>query len=172
MYGKCAKRNQKNPYDVCREMTNEFDIPLYIKNKKREIEYVRRSDIHKNVKDIDKIKVFIPGSAGTGQDAMVLGKPWLASSPSVCTQTFIYAAFSTKKEAENFICYYKTKFFRAMVAAVKITQSAANDVYQFVPKLDMKKEWSDEELFKKFEINDSDKKYINRIIAKWEDVDD
>ena len=59
-----------------------------------------------------------------------------------------------------------------MVAAVKITQSAANDVYQFVPKLDMKKEWSDEELFKEFEINDSDKKYINRIIAKWEDVDD
>ena len=128
--------SKKNPFDVSPFRSEEFNIPLYIKNKVREIEFVRRSDIHKNERDIYKIKVFMPGAAGTGQDAIILGKPWLAESPSVCTQTFIYASFSTSNEAQNFISYYKTKFFRSLVSAVKITQSAANDVYQFVPLQD------------------------------------
>ena len=164
--------SRKNPYDINGEMTAEFNLPLYIKNKIREIEYVRRSDVNKNTQDIDKIKVFVPGSAGSGQDSMVLGKPWLASSPSVCTQTFIYAAFDSNTEAENFIGYYKTKFFRALVSAVKITQSAANDVYRFVPKVNLKESWDDDKLFSKFHISDPDQKYINSIIDNWEDGDE
>lgn len=161
--------SKKNPYDVSTFQTDEFDLPLYIKNKKREIEYVRRSDIRKNTNAIDRVKVFIPGAAGTGQDSMILGKPWLAQSPSVCTQTFIFADFDNEKQANNFISYYKTKFFRALVSAVKITQSAANDVYQFVPALSFEETWTDSKLFDLFNISQTDREYINNMISDWND---
>lgn len=161
--------SKKNPYDVSPMPTKEFNIPLYIKNKVREIEYVRRKDIHKNEQAIDRVKVFVPGAAGTGQDSMILGKPWLASSPSVCTQTFIYADFDNMEQAKNFISYYTTKFFRALVSAVKITQSAANDVYQFVPALDFNESWDDDKLYKLFKIEKEDQEYINNLIADWND---
>lgn len=161
--------SKKNPYDVSPMPSQEFNIPLYIKNKVREIEYVRRKDIHKNEKDIDRVKVFVPGAAGTGQDKMILGKPWLATSPSVCTQTFIYADFDNILQAKNFISYYTSKFFRALVSAVKITQSAANDVYQFVPALDFNESWDDNKLYELFEIGKEDQAYINNLIADWND---
>ena len=161
--------SKKNPYNVSPICSEEYNLPLYIKNKVREVEYVRRADIHKNEHDINRVKVFMPGAAGTGQDTMILGKPWLASAPSVCTQTFIYAAFDSESEAKNFISYYKTKFFRALVSAVKITQSAANDVYQFVPAVSFNEPWTDEKLFKMFDIKQPEQDYINSIIADWND---
>lgn len=161
--------SKKNPFDVSSFRNEEFNTPLYIKNKVREIEYVRRSDIRKNINDIDKIKVLMPGAAGTGQDSMILGKPWLTQSPSVCTQTFIYASFETIDEAKNFMSYYKTKFFRALVSAVKITQSAANDVYQFVPAVDFTEKWDDTKLYDLFSIKESDREYINNLISDWND---
>lgn len=161
--------SKKNPYDVSPIRTNEFDLPLYIKNKVREVEYVRRKDIHKNEQAIDRVKVLVPGAAGTGQDSMILGKPWLATSPSVCSQTFIYADFDNIEQAKNFISYYTSKFFRALVSAVKITQSAANDVYQFVPALDFNQEWNDEKLYKLFDIGEEEQKYINNLISDWND---
>ena len=164
--------SKKNPYDVSPFRTEEFDLPLYIKNKIREIEYVRKKDIRKNVQDIELVKVLLPGAAGTGQDSMILGKPWIATPPSVCTQTFIYAGFTSIAEAENFIKYYTTKFFRAMVASVKITQSAANDVYRFVPALSLKEAWTDEKLFKLFELNEDECKYIENLIDDWKDNND
>jgi hypothetical protein len=165
-------KSKKNPFDVSPFRTDEFDLPLYIKNKVREIEFVRRSDIRKNKQAIDRIKVLVPGAAGTGQDSMILGKPWLAQSPSVCSQTFIYADFDNVKEANNFISYYKTKFFRALVSAVKITQSAANDVYQFVPAVSFTESWNDEKLFKLFVIGEQEQEYINNLIADWNDTED
>ena len=161
--------SKKNPYDVSPLQTDEFNIPLYIKNKVREIEFVRRKDIHKNEQAIDRVKVFVPGAAGTGQDSMILGKPWLATSPSVCSQTFIYADFDTIEQAKNFISYYTTKFFRALVSAVKITQSAANDVYQFVPALNFNESWNDEKLYKLFDISEEEQIYINNLISDWND---
>ena len=56
-----------------------------------------------------------------------------------------------------------------MVSAVKITQSAANDVYQFVPALDFNESWDDEKLFALFELSKPDSEYINNLIADWND---
>ena len=108
------RTSKKNPLDVFENSTNEHDVLLYhVENNKRKIEYVRRTDITKNEKDIDKFKVFIPGSGGSGDDDLVLGKPEYAPPHSVCSQSFLYAAFDSEKEAKNFIGYLRTKFFRA-----------------------------------------------------------
>lgn len=111
-------------------------------------------------------KVFIPGSGGSGDDDIVLGKPEYAPPHSVCSQSFLYAKFATENEARNFILYLKTKFFRALVAAVKISQAAPNKVYQFVPLQDFSVSWTDEKLYNKYALSASQIQYIETMYRK------
>ena len=170
------RTSPKNPFDVFTTKTTEHDVKLYhIENQKRKIEYVRLSDIKKNTGAIDSVKVFVTGAGGSGNDPKVMGEPELAPRHSVCSQSYLYAAFKTTEEAENFIKYIRTKFFRILVAAMKITQSAPSKVYRFVPLQDFSNnsdiDWSkpikdiDTQLYKKYGLGEDDINYIeNRII--------
>lgn len=161
------RSSKKNPLDVFTTSTAEHDVLLYhVENNKRKVEYIRRSDITKNRSDIDTYKVFIPGSGGSGDDDIVLGKPEYAPPHSVCSQSFLYAKFSTENEARNFILYLKTKFFRALVAAIKISQAAPNKVYQFVPLQDFSVSWTDAKLYSQYSLSDSQIQYIETMYRK------
>ncbi len=171
------KKSKKNPMNVFEKSSRQHDVYLYhVENNKRKIEFMSRNDIHKNEQDIDKYKVFVPGSGGSGDDDLILGKPWFAPKHSVCSQSFIYAAFETEKEAKNFISYLNTKFLRALVAAIKISQAAPNKVYRFVPLQDFSKEWTDAELYKKYNLSKEEIEYIEKRIryidenASYEEV--
>ena len=158
------RSSKKTPLDVFTTSTAEHDVLLYhVENNKRKVEYVRRKDITKNESDIDTYKVFIPGS---GDDNIVLGKPEYAPPHAVCSQSFLYAKFSTEKEAQNFILYLKTKFFRALVAAIKISQAAPNKVYQFVPLQVFSVSWTDAKLYSKYLLSDSQTQHIETMYRK------
>lgn len=155
------RSSKKNPLSVYETCSVEHDVLLFhVENNKRKVEYVSRTVLTKNEQDIDKHKVFIPGSGGSGDDDIVLGKPEYAQPHSVCSQSYLYAVFNSEIEAKNFIAYLKTKFFRALVAAIKISQAAPNKVYQFVPLLDFKKSYNDKELFEMFSLNTEQRRYI------------
>lgn len=128
------KTSKKTPFRVFDTRTPSHDLPVYYVEKlERKIAYVDRSQIKKNVQDIDKYKAMFPNTGGSGTDPNVLGKPLFAPAGSVCSQTFIYAPFDTAEEAQNFLKYYKTRFFRFLVSVLKITQHAMRHVYHYVP---------------------------------------
>ena len=142
-----------------------------------------RSQITKNSKYIDYDKVFIPGSGGSGNDKKVLGIPVYAPKNSVCSQSFLFAAFDNKKSAESFLKYIYTKFFRVLVSSIKITQSAPKRVYQFVPLQDFTEnsdiDWSksitnlDQEANAKYEcktINEIDSQLYKKYNFTKEEV--
>lgn len=163
------RTSKKTPFDVFETSSEEHDVLLYhVENNKRKVEYVRLADIVKNKDAVDYHKVFIPGSGGSGDDDIVIGKPEYAPPHSVCSQTFLFAKFASENEAKNFIVYLKTKFLRALVAAIKISQAAPNKVYQFVPLLDMKTTWTDEMLYKKYELSDEEITYIETMYRTME----
>ena len=132
------------------------------------IGYVPYDLIKKNVEDIPLHKVFIPKAAGTGNDPIVVGKPELFPENSVCSQTFLYAGFTTETEAKNFISYIQTKFFRALVSACKISQDLPSKTYRFVPQQDFSKPWSDEELYQKYDLSSDDIAYIESHIKSFD----
>lgn len=72
--------------------------------------------------------------------------------------------FSNENEAKNFISYLKTKFFRALVSAMKITQHAQTSVYHFVPMQDFTHSWTDADLFKKYDLSPDEVKYVESMI--------
>jgi hypothetical protein len=169
------RTSTKTPFSVYTTANAQHDIMLYhIENQKRKTEYVCKDDIKKNKQDINKYKVFIPIAGGSGNDEKVLGDPEYAPKNSVCSQSFLYAAFEGEVEAKNFVKYVKTYFFRVLVAAIKITQSAPNRVYQFVPLQDFTEnsdiDWSrsikqiDTQLYKKYKLTDEEISFIESMI--------
>ena len=173
------RKSSKNAFKVYTDQSDGHDTLLYhIENNKRKIEFCFKSDIHKNIQDIQKCKVFIPGAGGSGYDSFVLGKPELAPENSVCSQSYLYIPFEHENEAVNFIKYLKTKFFRVLVSARKITQSSPSRVYKFVPLQDFTAnsdiDWTqsipdiNKQLYKKYNLSSEEIAFIESKIKAME----
>lgn len=169
------KTSKKNPMKVYTSTASNHNTLLFhIEKLKRKEEFVDRTLIIKNIWAIDKHKVFIPGAGGSGNDSVVLGRPEYAPMNSVCSQSYLFAAFDSETEAKNFMTYLKTKFLRVLVSAVKISQSAPNRVYRFVPLQDFTAssdiDWTksiaeiDKMLYQKYNFTDEEITYIEKKI--------
>ena len=177
--GSNPKTGKKYSINVFDDSTEEHNTKLFfIEKQKRRVEYVSKNEITKNSNDVDLYKVFIPANAGSGNDPYIIGKPEIAERNSVCSQSYLYAAFEIEEEAVNFVKYMKTKFFRLLVKAAKITQGASSKVYRFVPKQDFSNNsdinWHedieniDHQLCEKYELEQEEMEYINNTIKPLE----
>ena len=94
-------------------------------------EYV---DSHPN---LDKYKVIVPKSNGSGAIGEVLSSPLIGEPLIGVTQTFLtIGAFDTRTEAEACLKYVKTKFARTMLGILKATQDNKKETWRFVPLQD------------------------------------
>lgn len=147
---------------------SEHRITLY---QNGGIGYVNRVALPKGKDLVDKHKVLIP-RAGSGSDSFphsILGKPFLAKSPSACTETYIVAgAYDTIEECNNLMSYISTKFFRFLVLLMKVTQDATSKVYTFVPTQDFSESWTDEKLYEKYGISEKEAEFIDSMIRPME----
>ena len=159
----------KNVVDIYEKAAAEHNTVLYYLDKMtRTTAYINRNSISKNAGDIDKYKVLLPKAAGSGIDSNVVGKPEYAPANSVCSQTYLYVPFATEVEAHNFISYLKTKLFRALVAAYKISQEMPSKTYRFVPIQDFSKVWTDAELYAKYGLSEEEIAFIEARISAME----
>ncbi|HFR3713943.1 TPA: Eco57I restriction-modification methylase domain-containing protein [Streptococcus suis] len=84
-------------------------------------------------------KIFIPKSNGSGAlgevpSTPLIGAPLIGAPLIGATETFLSLGnFSTQLEAENCLKYIKTKFARAMLGVLKITQDNTRDKWAKVP---------------------------------------
>ena len=169
--------SSKTPIKVYAQEDDTHNTALFwIKRNGRCVEYVSRADIKKNVLDIDKPKVFIPEAYGAGESFphQIIGIPEIAPANSVCSQSYLYAAFDTMEEAKNFAKYLCTKFLRVLVCASKVSQHAMSKVYRFVPIQDLTSnsdiDWSksiaeiDAQLYAKYELTNEEISFIESMI--------
>lgn len=154
------------------ERDKEHSIKFYLN---RELEasgfaWIKYSDIPKGHPSIPVHKVYIPKAGGTGNDPIVLGKPFYGEPNSVCSQTYICIGYDpeahnfSREQCENIITYIQTRFFRYLVSIKKKTQDTSRDVFQFVPLQDWSKPWTDEELYSKYRLSKDDIQYIESMI--------
>ncbi len=133
--------------------------------------YTPINQITQNVNWINLYKVFITKAYGERGNFpyFVLGKPFLGLPTEVCTETYLVVlASSNKEQCENLIQYMKTKFFRFLVLQKKNTQNAARNVYSFVPVQDFTHQWTDSELYKKYQLSSDEIEYIENVIKPME----
>ena len=152
------------------KMSND-DVELYyLQGTKRTVGYIDKNCVEKNKQDIGEYKVFVPAAYGAGENYphQILGVPEYGGNNSVCSQTYLYATFASEFEAKNFITYLKTRFFRLLVSAIKITQHAQSSVYKFVPVQDFTEGWTDDKLYAKYGITEEEHDYIDSLIKSME----
>jgi site-specific DNA-methyltransferase (adenine-specific) len=148
------------------------DVPLYyIRKGKRGIGWISKKNINKSVHLVDKWKVMIPKAGSDGGKKipdLVLGKSLIANSPSVCTQSFLFFYLESEDEAVSLESYYHTRFFRFLVSLRKFTQDATRSTYTWVPMQKWNDLWTDEKLYKKYELTKDEIDFIERMIRPME----
>jgi site-specific DNA-methyltransferase (adenine-specific) len=146
------------------------DIPLhFVRKTKRGVGYIAKNQITKSVNLVDTWKVLVPQAGSDGGQRIpdpVLGKSLLATSPSVCTQSFLFFYLKSKEEAESVQSYYCTKFLRFLVSLRKLTQHATHSTYTWVPMQTWDRTWTDAMLYEKYGITADEQAFIESQIKE------
>jgi hypothetical protein len=178
-------------FDVLPEIffnTKPDDGMVYIKmlgrqNNERTYKYIQRKYFadHPN---LDRYKVFVPSSNGASgklnvdDSARIISKPVLGEPGEGATETFItLGAFESKDQADNLLKYIKTKFARAMLGTLKVTQgNKTKHVWSKVPLQDFTPQsdinWSksiteiDQQLYKKYGLNQEEIDFIETRVKE------
>ena len=155
---------------------DKHPIKYYLNKRLEECGFgwISESDIPKGKESLPLNKIYIPKAGGSGTDSYVLGHPFYGEPNSVCSYTYLCLGYDpekhnfTKEECENIITYIQTRFFRYMVSIKKKTQDASRDVYQFVPLQDFSHPWTDELLYKRYNLSKEEIDYIESMISPLE----
>lgn len=165
--GTLQTANGKSSYPIKRIKTDDFNIKVYVHGG---ICYIQRSNVVRHSDDIDAYKVLLPRSGSP--NSTIIGKPRLSEPGSCSSNSFSVAipagGFKNKFEAENFINYCKTKFFRMLVATKSYTQMLSPDAYEFVPSQDFSKVWTDADLYAKYGLTEGEIAFIESMIKPME----
>lgn len=141
---------------------------------KRCIRYIKRKYIEDHP-NLEKYKVFVPKSNGSGAIGEVLSTPLIGEPLIGGTQTFIsIGAFDSRSEAEACLKYIKTKFARTMLGILKVTQHNPKNTWRFVPLQDFTSgsdiDWSqsvaeiDRQLYKKYALTPDEIAFIEEKV--------
>ena len=145
---------------------NGIKIYAYPKNG-----YIESSKVSANKQSVYKPKVLISYAYGERGNFpyLVIGKPFIGEVNSCCSETYLMIGpFDTTNECENAMSYIRTKFFRFLVLLRKNTQHATSKVYQFVPLQDFSHTWTDEMLYKKYNLTEDEIAFIESMIRPME----
>ena len=104
--------------------------------KKRTYRWIKRQYIS-NHENLEKYKVFVPKSNGSGAIGEILSTPLIGEPLIGHTQTFIsIGAFDTHYEATAVLKYVKSKFARTLLGTLKVTQDNKKEAWLNVPMQD------------------------------------
>jgi site-specific DNA-methyltransferase (adenine-specific) len=146
------------------------DVRFYATSTRgRILEWVRRSEALTNIEAIDKWKAMVPKAGSDGGQKLpdvVIGQPWIAEKPSICTQSFLFVCVDAEDQAESVLSYYRTRFLRFLVSLRKITQDTTRDSYVWVPQQEWDRTWTDAELYKKYSITAEEQSYIEAMVKE------
>jgi site-specific DNA-methyltransferase (adenine-specific) len=127
-----------------------------------------RKDIIVGIEMIDKWKVISSrsgnehaGNPGKDGSRRVLAKIEVLPPGTICTETYlVIGTYPTEEQARNLVAYMKSRFFRFLLSLFMYSHSITKDTYKFVPILDMNFRWTDEKLYKKYELTEMDIHFI------------
>ena len=160
-------------------LTNEDEVHFYGRYKnERCYRWVKRDYIeyHPN---LDKYKVIVPKSNGSGTIGEVLSTPIIGEPLIGVTQTFLtIGAFDTQSEAEACLKYIKTKFARTMLGILKATQHNPKETWRLVPLQDFTADsdidWRmsvadiDRQLYRKYGLEEKEIAFIEEKVREME----
>lgn len=157
----------------------EYMSMIGLLNSKRVKRYVRKDYIKDISGTLEKYCLLVPKANGSGQFGETLSTPIIAEPNIGYTQTFIgIGKFESKTETENVEKYIKTKFVRAMLGILKITQDCPAPKWKYIPLQDFTStsdiDWSksipkiDQQLYIKYSLTPDEIRFIETHVKEME----
>ena len=145
-------------------------------NNERTYKFIRRDYVN-NVANLDKYKLFMPKANGTGAFGEVLTLPEISEPGVGATESFVsIGLFDTAEECDNLLKYIKSRFMRAMLGVVKITQDLTPSKWKYVPLQDFTAhsdiDWSvsvaeiDRQLYRKYDLTADEIEFIETHVKE------
>ena len=107
-----------------------------------------------------------PSSDGMYQ---VISSLQILAPNEVCSETYlVLGMYDNRFSAENMLSYVKTKLFRFLMLQTLSSIHITKDSFAFVPIQDFSKPWTDEELYKKYGLNENEIAFIESMIKPLE----
>lgn len=144
----------------------------------RVTKFIRRSFINQ-VENLDSYKLFLPKASGTGRFGEALTQPILGNPSVGATETFMSIGhFKSELEGINASKYMKTKFCRALLGVLKVTQDITPAKWKHVPLQDFTDtsdvDWSqsvseiDMQLYKKYGLSQEEIDFIETHVKEMD----
>ncbi|HFU3842603.1 TPA: Eco57I restriction-modification methylase domain-containing protein [Streptococcus suis] len=161
------------------DQQSENDVQILgLENLNRTYKWIKQ-DYLNPPESFYKYKVFFPQANGSGAIGEVLSTPLIGDPLIGATETFLsIGGFDTKEEAEACLKYIKTKFVRAMLGVLKITQATTRDKWTKVPLQDFTSnsdiDWSrsisdiDAQFYQKYGLSDEEIDFIESKVKEME----
>ncbi|MCB5249713.1 MAG: Eco57I restriction-modification methylase domain-containing protein [Candidatus Cloacimonetes bacterium] len=133
----------------------------------------------KNINDRDKIledyKVIITYAMSgghkpsSGGDYVILSSLQVIPPNEAFTETYLCIGnFKNEEPANNLLSYAKTKLFRFLLLQALTSIHISKEKFLFVPLQDFSKPWTDEELYKKYNLSEDEIDFIESMIKPME----
>lgn len=161
-----AARGEKEPFIGCISLIHSQGTG-----------YIKRSDVKKNAELIDKYKatisILVPCNGEVGIDPSkgykAITTPRIEIPGEVNTFSYlVLGAFDTEAEIKNYKQYLMCKFTRFMLRLTYSSMHIARANFVFVSDQDFTEEWTDEKLYKKYELTEDEIAFIESTIRVME----
>ena len=177
---KLLRTNIFDRLSVFKSVKEDNDISVFgLVSAKRTWRYIKRCYIDDSNEQLNKWKVLLPESNGSGTLGELLSTPLIAKPLEGYTQTFIgIGAFETEEEAQAAYKYVVSKFTRTMLAVLKITQHNGVETWRYVPLQDFTMssdiDWSqsissiDLQLYDKYGLTEEERNFIETHVKEMD----
>ena len=139
--------------------------------------YIERDSITTGTNLIDTWKVYIGRAApGTGNKDTyphkILSTPFIGEPGSISSETYLcIGPFDSQTEAESVLSYLSCRLTRLLILLHKPSQDTTRKVYTFVPTQEWNRIWTDEDLYAKYGITDSEIAFIEKVVRPMDLTD-
>lgn len=159
-------------------MTSYIKVIGLLRNNERTFRFIRKEYIEPSP-NLEKYKVILPKSNGSGALGEALSTPLIGQPLIGYTQSFIgIGSFDTEQESEACLKYVKSKFARAMLGILKVTQHNSKDTWKYVPWQDFTPssdiDWGqsipniDRQLYEKYGLSSKEIAFIESNVKEME----
>lgn len=154
-------------------------VSIYGKEGGQRVYRWMRKDYLKANDNLQKYKVMVPKANGSGAFGEILSTPLIGKPLIGFTETFISVGeVDDIGEAEAILKYIKSKFARAMLGILKITQDNTRPVWRLVPLQDFTPnsdiDWShsiadiDKQLYAKYGLDENEIDFIGTHVKEMD----
>lgn len=156
--------------------SHQFGFDCYSLRSSAGYSYIQKEKIKQGFELINKWKVIIGKATSESAASNKKDSTWkiittleILPPNSVCTFSyFIGGAFSSREEACNCAKYYATKFVRFLLLQCLSSINISREKFLFVPIQDFSESWSDERLYKKYDLTADEVALIEETIRPME----